>query len=454
MSSPLANAPAPDAASPAAVMHLLPLLRLPLLSRTGETVGRLDDVIVRLREDGYPLVTGLVVKVGGRRVFVPLKRIDTFSEAQVSLLKEKVDLRGFERRAGEVLLREDILGHRLIDVSDVELVRAYDIELDLTADGWVLARLDTRQPARLMGLIKGRQGHPSRDWKVFEPLLGHSSSAADRTAKTRLRRLKPAQIADLLEDANRHEGSEILESVHADPELEADVFEELDPDVATKFFGDMSDEEVAEVLGRMRADDAADAIAELRQQRRLHVLDLLPDGHRTKILTLLGFSPSSAGGLMSTDVMTCHQRMPAGDVLQAVAAAHTLQEEALNTVHAVDDDGLLVGTITVIGLLRADPTQALADVVDNDPVRITAQTDAVDIALLMADYNLITVPVVDESNRVLGVVTVDDVLEATIPDDWRRREPAPRPPVRPGDEHTAAQASGPPGEVSAGEADV
>ncbi|GAC1607746.1 MAG: CBS domain-containing protein [Mycobacteriales bacterium] len=454
MSSPLANAPAPDAAPTVAVMHLLPLLRLPLLSRTGETVGRLDDVIVRLREDGYPLVTGLVVKVGGRRVFVPLKRIATFSEAQVSLSKEKVDLRGFERRAGEVLLREDILGHRLIDVSDVELVRAYDIELDLTADGWVLARLDTRQPARLMGLIKGRQGHASRDWKVFEPLLGHSSSAADRTAKTRLRRLKPAQIADLLEDANRHEGSEILESVHADPELEADVFEELDPDVATKFFGDMSDEEVAEVLGRMRADDAADAIAELRQQRRLHVLDLLPDGHRTKILTLLGFSPSSAGGLMSTDVMTCHQRMSARDVLQAVAAAHTLQEEALNTVHAVDDDGLLVGTITVIGLLRADPTLALADVVDSDPVRITAQTDAVDIALLMADYNLITVPVVDESNRVLGVVTVDDVLEATIPDDWRRREPAPRPPMRPGDEHVSAQASGPPGDVSAADADV
>lgn len=454
MSSPLENAPVPDATPTSAVMHLLPLLRRPLLSRTAETVGRLDDVIVRLRENGYPLVTGLVVRVGGRRVFVPVKRIALLSEAQVSLSNEKLDLRGFERRAGEVLLREDILGHRLIDVTDVELVRAYDIELDLTADGWVLARLDTRQPARLMGLIKGRQGHPSRDWKAFEPLLGHASSAADRSSKTRLRRLKPAQIADLLEEANRHEGTEILESVHVDPELEADVFEELDPDVATKFFGDMSDEEVAEVLSRMRADDAADAIAELRQQRRLPVLNLLPDGHRTKILTLLGFSPSSAGGLMSTDVMTCHQKTSVRDALQAVSAAHTLQEEAINTVHGVDDVGLLVGTITVIGLLRADPAVALADVVDRDPVRITAQTDAVDIALLMADYNLITVPVVDENNRVLGVVTVDDVLEATIPEDWRRREPAPRPPARAGDEHTSAQASGPPGDVSAGDVDA
>ena len=413
----------------AAVLHLSALLRLPLLSRDGETIGRLDDVIVRLRGAEYPLLTGLVAKVGGRRVFVPLKRVAELSETRVTLAKEKLDLRGFERRPGEVLLREDILGHRLIDVSDVELVHAYDVELDATPAGWVLTRLDTRQPARFFGLVKQRSGHAARDWKAFEPLLGHQSSAADRSAKTRLRKLKPAQIADLLEDANRHEGSEILESVHVDPELEADVFEELDPDLATRLFGEMSDTEVAEVLSRMRADDAADAIAELRQQRRLHVLDLLPAGQRAKILTLLGFSPSSAGGLMSTDVLTCPQATPVGEVLQAVAAARHLQEEALNTIHAVDEHDRLVGTVTVIGLLRADAAEPLSAVVDEDPVRVTPQTDAVDIALLMADYNLITVPVVDEDNRVLGVVTVDDVLEATIPDDWRRREPPRRPAV-------------------------
>lgn len=452
MSSPIVNTSAHDGLDPAA-MHLLPLLRQPLLSRAGETVGRVDDVIVRLREGGYPLVTGLVVKVGGRRVFVPLKRIAVLSETRVELSKEKLDLGGFERRSGEVLLSEDLLGHRLIDVSDVQLVRAYDVELDRTSDGWVLARLDTRRPARFLGLVKQRHGHAARDWKAFEPLLGHASTAADRGAKTRLRRLKPAQIADLLENADRHEGSEILQSVHADPELEADVFEELDPDVATKFFGDMSDEEVAEVLARMRADDGADAVAELRQHRRLPILDLLPHGHRTKILHLLGFSPSSAGGLMNTDVLTCPEDLPVGEALQAVAAAHTLQEEALNTVHAVDVDGLLVGTVTVVKLLRADATQPLSAVVDTDPVRITAHTDAADIALLMADYNLITLPVVDEDNRVLGVVTVDDVLEATIPDDWRRREPSPRPQLhhdRDHDQPALSEAGGPPGDIRAG----
>ena len=197
----------------------------------------------------------------------------------------------------------------------------------------------------------------------------------------------------------------------------------------------------------MRSDDAADAIAELRQHRRLPVLDLLPTGHRNKILTLLGFSPSSAGGLMSTDVMTCPQEMPVGDTLRAVAAARALQQEALHTVHALDGDRRLAGIVTVIGLVRADPTERLSAVLDTDLVRVSATTDAVDIALLMADYNLVTVPVVDEDDRVLGVVTIDDVPEATIPDDWRRREPATRPPSRAQDQQGVSLTSGPPGDT-------
>lgn len=432
------------------LMHLSVLLSRPLVSRTGETVGRLDDVIVRLRGEQYPLVTGVVGKVGGRRVYVSSKRIAEFSEARVVLANEKVDLRGFERRPGEVLLRQDILGHRLIDVSDVELVHAYDVELDDTGSGWVLARLDTRRPARLFGLVKQRNGHAARDWKAFEPLLGHQPSALDRASKTRLRRLRPAQIADLLEDADSQEGSEILVHVHVDPELEADVFEELDPDLATKLFEEMPDVEVAQVLTRMRADDAADAIAELRQQRRLTVLDLLPAGHRTKIMTLLGFSPSSAGGLMSTDVLTCPQELAIGEVLRAVGAAKAMQQEALYSVHAVDNDNRLVGIATLITLLRADPADRFGSVLDTDPVRISATTDAVDIALLMADYNLVTVPVVDDSDQILGVVTIDDVLEATIPDDWRRREPAARPPTLTHEQQSVALGSAPPGEAGGG----
>ena len=410
------------------VIHLSELLRSPVLARSGEAVGRVEDVIVRLRgADEYPLVTGIVAGVGGRRVFIGSRFISEYTPDRVVLAKNKIDLRGFERRDGEVLLRADVLGHRMIDVAAVDLVRAYDIELEDTGVGWVLARLDTRRPARLFGLIKSSGGHAARDWKAFEPLIGHARSNAVRRHWGRVGGLKPAEIADLLEEADKAEGGEILDRVHSDPELEADVFEELDPDKASRLLDGMPDEEVAALLGRMRADDAADAIADLRQSRRRRVLDLMPAPQRTKVITLMGFNPESAGGLMNVDFVSCAAGATAGTALALIADARTMQPEALVKMHVLDEDERLAGVVSVIVLLQADPAENVGALMESDPVRVSAAADLTDIALLMADYNLYSIPVVDEQDRVLGVVTVDDVLEATIPEDWRRREPAPRP---------------------------
>jgi CBS domain-containing protein len=410
------------------VIHLSQLLRAPVLARSGEAVGRVEDVIVRLRgADEYPLVTGIVAGVGGRKVFIGSKSIHDFATDRVVLAKNKVDLRGFERREGEVLLRADVLGHRLIDVAAVELVRAYDIELEDTGAGWVLTRLDTRRPPLLFGLIKRSGGHAARDWKAFEPLIGHARSDSVRRMSGRFVGFKPAEIADLLEDADKAEGGEILDRVRSDPELEADVFEELDPDKASRLLDRMPDGEVAGLLGRMRADDAADAIADLRQSRRRHVLDLMPAPQRTKVITLMGFNPESAGGLMNVDFVSCAATATAGTALALIADARTVQPEALIKMHVLDEDKRLAGVVSVIALLQAEAAESVGALMDSDPIRVGSEADLTDIALLMADFNLYSIPVVDEQDRLLGVVTVDDVLEATIPEDWRRREPAPRP---------------------------
>ena len=271
-----------------------------------------------------------------------------------------------------------------------------------------------------------------RDWHDFEWLIGHEGSALLRGPFARIRRLKPAQIADLLESASAEEETEILGRVRADPELEADVFEELDEDLATRLLGARTDFEIAEVLARMRADDAADAIAELPQRRRQPVLDLLPPGQRQKVLTLMGFASASAGGLMGMDFIALPGMVTVRGALARVRESPLLQPEALTSVHAVDEDGCLCGVARLVTLVQADPDAALIEVCDTDPVRVGADTDITDVAVLMTDYNLITIPVVDDARRLLGVITVDDVLEIALPPDWRRRETRPAPPPLPG----------------------
>src|SRR5215472_7848895 len=411
-------------------LHLSDLLRQPVTDKHGGSIGRLSDVIVRLRGAEQPVVTGLVATVAGRSLFVPIDQVSSLDGSELRLTSARLDLRQFGRREGEVLLRADVLGHRLLDVESAQWIKASDLELAPGTGEWVVTGVDShRRPRRLLGGLGAGEGkgHAFREWAKFEPLIGHTGSALSRSPFGRIRRLRPAQIADLLESASRDEETEILGQVHADPELEADVFEELDEDLASRLLGARTDADIAGVLGRMRADDAADAISELPQRRRQPVLDLLPSGQRAKVLTLMGFNPTSAGGLMGMDYVTVSAKATVGDALGVVASSVTLQPEALTSVHVIDDRGRLSGVARLVALVQADPAAPVSAVFEEDPVRVGAATDVVDVAVLMSDYNLITIPVVDDYRKMIGLITVDDVLEVTLPEDWRRREAAERP---------------------------
>jgi CBS domain-containing protein len=381
---------------------------------------------VRLHGTHYPQVTGLVAQVGRRRVFVPATQAAGITGKNLRLTSARVDLRQFERREGEVLLRADVLGHRLIDVSRARLVRARDLRLSAVPGphgGWVLDGVDTRWRPRIWPAFRRGQErqHATRDWHEFEPLIGHARTATSRGPVSRVRRLKAAQIADLLEDASRSEGTEILSRVSADPELEADVFEELDEDLAARLLGARTDTDIAAVLARMPADDAADAIADLPQRRRLPILDLMPTTQRAKVRSLMAFGESSAGGLMGVDFLALRGDTQVGEVLSAVRRASGMSPEALTSVYALDEDERLAGAVRVVTLLQSDPATFLADVGEADPPRIGPGSDLTDVAVLMTDYNLTTIPVVDEQGLMLGLITVDDLLDEILPEAWRKR---------------------------------
>ena len=408
-------------------MHVSSVLRSPLLDRAGERLGRVEDLIVRLADGGYPPVTGLKARIGGRELFVPVSRIASLEPGAVRLSEEKLSLGRFERRAGEVLLGADVLGRKLVDVEadPPRLVTAHEIEL-ACIDGWwrvvgvdhnKRAELRRALPRRLRGLVADG---PFLDWADMEPFVGHVPSSRLRFSFRKLANLHPAEIADLVEAASHEEGEEIIEAVAQDRELEADVFEELDEHHQLEFIRERPDTQVAAVVARMAADDAADLIEEIDQERRGRVLALLPATQRRQIEALLGYNPSTAGGLMSPDFIGLAPNDSVAGALERLRASD-LGAGTLTTVYLLDAQGHLRGSVFVVRLLRSDRERALEEVAEREPVWVGTDAEVPEVARMMTDYNLVMLPVLDGEERMVGVVTVDDVLELTLPSGWRRR---------------------------------
>ncbi len=298
------------------VMHLSTVLRSPLLDRAGERLGRVEDLIVRLADGGYPPVTGLKARIGGRELFVPIARVAELQPGAVRLSGEKLSLKRFERRVGEVLLGQDVLGRTLVDVEadPPVLVTAHEIELACIEGWWRVVGVDNARRARLRRRLprplKGWVGDQAfLDWSTLEPFVDHVPTARLRFSHRKLANLHPAEIADLVEAASHEEGEEIIKAVGQDRELEADVFEELDEHHQLEFIRERPDEQVAAVIARMAPDDAADLIVEIEQDRRSRILSLLPPAQEHQIESLLGYNPETAGGLMSPDCIV----LPAED---------------------------------------------------------------------------------------------------------------------------------------------
>jgi CBS domain-containing protein len=412
---------------PQSILHLSSVAGSSLLDSAGGRLGRVEDVVARLDAgDGLPPVIGLKARIGGRELFVPCTRIERLEPAAARTATTELNLGQFERRPGEVLLRCDVLDRSLINVESVRLVIARDVELVREDDTWRVAGIDASFRARVRRLIPRRfrahDAQPSQfiAWGQLEPFVRHVPTSRLKLASRRIARLHPAQIADLVEAASHEEGEEILEAVGEDKELEADVFEELDDEHQVEFLRGRSNAEAAAVLSRMASHDAADLLLELDQDKRLPILNLLPPASQQKIKGLLGYNPSTAGGLMNPDFLSAPDDATVEEALARVRGSELGPHQA-SILCVVDERGVFVGAVSLARLIRSEPLEHLSDLIDGPIPAVVAGTDVPEVATLMSDYNLIAMPVLDGEDRPVGIIAVDDVLELLVPEDWRRR---------------------------------
>ena len=407
------------------ILHLSTFLRRPIFDQDGDRIGRVQDLVARLGDDAHPPIVGAVIRIEGRNLFVPIRKIGGLSEGRMTFQGKRVDLRRFERRPGELLLAEDLLARNLINLVRGRLIIANEIEIAQIEGRWEVVGVDPgRRPffRRVLGQRMGQRlkAEAIVDFASIEPFVSHVPSARLRIPYRKLAKLHPAQIADLVEQASHEEGEEIIEAVGLDRELEADVFEELDTEHQLEFLESRSDTEAVRLLTRMEPDNAADLINEIDQERRLPILEGLPAHQQVKVRQLLSYNSDTAGGLMNTDFVAVPDTATVVEAIEAIRTSH-VPAESLHAVFVTDVEGKTVGAAHLGPLVKARDNELALSVSRTQVSHVHPHWDLHRVARKMSDFNLTVVPVFSEEHDVMiGVITVDDLLEELLPQGWRK----------------------------------
>src|SRR5258708_5254777 len=379
------------------MLYLSQVLGRPILDLEGERVATLKDVIVRLGEDEHPPVSGFVARYRRRDFFLPRWRISHFGEEGVRLNSDILDLRPFLRRESEVLLARDVLDKQLIDVDGKRVVRVNDVQIIEAAGEWRVTGADVSLQGlwrRLApaGFAGTRRAVEVIDWADVGYLATDAATVQLKSSSGKLARLHPVEIARLAEALSYHHGTEIVEAL--DDETAAETLEEMPAERQARIIGDMNEERAADILEWMSPDEAADVLGDLPEEKADELLGLMDSEEQADVAELLPYEDDTAGGLMTTELVTLPRDLTVG------AALARLREMAetpnmIYYLYVVDGEGSwrLLGVIALRSLILADPSMPLEDVMRTEFQQADPGEPAKEVAQRIAEYNLLALPV-------------------------------------------------------------
>jgi CBS domain-containing protein/sporulation protein YlmC with PRC-barrel domain len=388
----------------------------------GDRVGKVRDVLVVYRNTQSPRVIGFIVEVPGKRqVFLSIGRVTSIGSGQI-ITTGLINLRRFEQRGGEVRVMAELLGRKVTLADGSGEATIEDVAIEETGLGeWEISQLFCRRPKPSASpFAKGATVFVR--WKEIREKVattGEAQSATQLVAS--YADLLPADLANAMLDLTEQRMFEVAEEL-SDDRL-ADVLEEMPESEQVDILNQLDDDRAADVLDQMQPDDAADLIAHLSDERGEALLDLMEPEEAEDVRFLLAYAPDTAGGLMTTEPIIVSADTTVAEGL-ALIRRHELAP-ALGAAICVTlppyeaPTGRFLGMVHFQRMLRYPPNERLGTLLDQtlEPVSVTAS--AAEVSRILASYNLVSVPVVDENHRLVGVVTIDDVLDYLLPDDWR-----------------------------------
>jgi flagellar motility protein MotE (MotC chaperone)/sporulation protein YlmC with PRC-barrel domain len=402
------------------------LVGLPVFDPQGDQVGKLRDIVVVMRSNiAQPRVVGLVVEVFGRRqIFAPMTRV-TNIDADSVITTGLLNMRRFEQRPTETLVIGQMLDrHVRVRSTGVEGT-VYDIGMEQarTRD-WVLSRVALMEAGKGSSRFRRRKGQSHVvEWDDVEGLHRRSPNQGAEHLLAALSDLRPADAANVIHELPPERRRQVVAAL--DDERLADVLEELPEEDQVEILEHMDHERAADVLEEMSADDAADLIADLSPETARQVLEAMEPDEAEDVRRLMEYGEETAGGMMTPEPVI----LPP-DATVAEALAHVRNEELTPSLAALvhvcrppleTPTGRLLGVAHIQRLLREPPSTLVAGVLDTSIDYLHPEASLQDVATFLATYNLVAAPVVDENGRLLGTVTVDDLLDHLLPEGWRDR---------------------------------
>lgn len=391
----------------------------------GDKVGRVHDVITILRISGHPQVVGLVVEVSSRRrVFVPLSRVTSIEPGAV-ITTGLLNMRRFTQRPVETLIMSQLFD-RVVNMRDGSgQVRIKDVAIErVKTREWRLTQLFVERVRKSTLGIK-RSGETMVVSVAEVSSLVAQAGVQDATSLIAATEdLKPADLADLLNDLPVERRQEV--ATQLDDERLADVLEELPEDHSVEILTNLNVKRAANVLDVMQPDDAADLIAQMAPAAAANLLDLMEPEEAADVRRLMRYEERTAGGLMTTEPVilppdaTVAQLLASvrrEDIPPALAALAIVVRPPLEV-----PTGRFIGVVHIQRALREPPQTLLGKIVDTDVEAVSADASIGALTRILATYNLTALPVTDEDSHLLGAVSVDDVLDNLLPEDWRDQD--------------------------------
>lgn len=406
------------------MLYLSNMLGNPVYDSTGEKLGVVSDLAISTGEM-FPRITSLAFKGPGRTPFMISwrKYVDSFSEDEVRLNTESYNIRFSYLQPDEVLLARDLLDQQIVDTQGLKLVRVNDLKL--SPSGTQLRLLGAEVGVR--GILRGL--HPLLEkavvsaaklfgkkidekiiaWNYMDLLDRDLSKVQLSVTHRRLNEMHPADVADILEQLDPKQRAEVFK--HLDDARSAEVIAELEDEYQAETLDDLGDREASGLLGQMEPDDAADIIRDLPYEKAETLLRLMGVEDAAEIRSLLGYKDDTAGGMMTTQFVAMKET---DTVLDTVEVLRALDED-FPTVHFVyvleEDSEKLVGVLSMRTLVLAHRESQLKDIMYTEIISVPPDEDEEEVAADISKYDMVALPVVDESGRMLGLVTVDDAME-------------------------------------------